>query len=287
MAKNLIGNVDNPASRFPTGRARRSVIATVALLCSSLFFLLSCDSTVTPPPPVYFRAAGSTTLQSLFIKLSETYSRAHPQVSFDVTGGGSALGLELVESGQIEMGLVSWPPQPLDSRLRLVPLGQDAIAIITHPENPLPNLPVATLRDIFNGKVLNWQVIGGSDLAVQVVSREDGSGTRSAFEAVVMDNQPVTPTAVVQPGSQAVVDYVAQNPGAVGYVSAAFADDQVHVVPLEGVLPTFEALQSRQYPLRSDLALVVAQNPPAELEEFLRFVTSPAGRQIIESWQGR
>nr|HMQ52252.1 substrate-binding domain-containing protein [Anaerolineae bacterium] len=172
-------------------------------------------------------------------------------------------------------------------RLRLVPLGQDAVAIITHPENPLPNLPVATLRDIFNGKVLNWQVIGGSDLAVQVVSREDGSGTRSAFEAAVMDNQPVTPTAVVQPGSQAVVEYVAQNPGAVGYVSAAFADDQVHVVPIEGVLPTFEALQTRQYPLRSDLALVVAQNPPAELEEFLRFVTSPAGRQIIESWQGR
>jgi phosphate transport system substrate-binding protein len=226
-------------------------------------------------------------MQGLFMDLSETYGRAQPQVSFDVTGGGSALGLDLVESGQVEIGLVSWLPQPLDDELRLVPLGQHAIAIITHPANPRPNLPVATLRDIFNGKVLDWQVIGGPDQAVQVVSREDGSGTHSAFEALVMNGQPVTPTAVVQPGSQAVVDYVAQSPGAVGYVSASFASEEVHIVPVEGVLPTFAALQARQYPLRSDLALVVAKNTSGELEQFLQFVTSPAGRQIVEIWQGR
>jgi phosphate transport system substrate-binding protein len=198
-------------------------------------------------------------MEPLLADLAAAYTAQHPQVTFDIQGGGSQLGQTLAEAGQVELGLVSFHPSNLAETTRLVPIARDTVAIILHPQNPLPGLSLAELRDIFSGRLLNWQEVAGPASPIQVVSREDGSGTRATFETAVMDGQPVTPTAVVLPNSQAIVDFVAQNPNAIAYVSFTFLDERVYAVPIEGETSTLENLTSGSYILTRDLALVVSR----------------------------
>ncbi|HXV44574.1 MAG TPA: phosphate ABC transporter substrate-binding protein [Anaerolineae bacterium] len=248
-----------------------------------LLLLTACGATVTPPPPVVITAAGSTSMAPLLADLTSAYSAQHPHITFDIQGGGSQLGQTLVEAGQIDLGLVSWPPQNLPNKLRSMPVARDAIAVVTHPQNKIEGLSLIDLRDIFRGRLLNWQEVGGSATPIQVVSREDGSGTRTAFETLVMEGQPVTPSAIVLPNSQAVVDFVAQNPNAIAYVSLAFIGQGVYTVPIEGIPPTTENLDSGSYLLTRDLFILAPKQGQPELEQFIEFVLSPAGQAIIST----
>jgi phosphate transport system substrate-binding protein len=250
--------------------------------------LTACVANVTPtPPPVVIKAAGSTSMEPLLAELTAAYTPQHPQVTFDIQGGGSQLGQTLVEAGQVELGLVSFHPPQLAETTRLVPIARDAIAIILHPQNPLPDLSLAELRDIFSGRLLNWQEVAGLAGPIQVVSREDGSGTRAVFEMMVMEDRPVTPTAVVLPNSQAVVDFVAQNPNAIAYASFIFLDDRVYPVPLEAVPPTLENVTSGSYLLTRDLFLIIPSQSQPEVADFFDFILSPAGQAVVTTKWGQ
>jgi phosphate transport system substrate-binding protein len=256
------------------------------ILC--LLLLSACGSaTITPPPPVFLRAAGSTSMEPLLADLAAAYSSRQPNVTIDIQGGGSQLGYRLVSSGQAELGLLSWSPGELAGELRLAPVARDALAIIVHPQNQSAGLSLAELRDIFSGRRLDWQEVGSPAGPIQVVSREDGSGSRAAFEALVMADQAVTPTAIVLPNSRAVVDYVAQHPEAVAYVSLAFVDDRVFAVPVEGVAPTLDSLAAGSYALIRDLALVMPRRSSSEVNGLVEFVLSPAGQAIVATKWGR
>jgi phosphate transport system substrate-binding protein len=227
------------------------------------------------------KAAGSTSGGPLLTALASAYSAQHPHVTFDIQGGGSQLGQSLVEAGRVDLGLVSWPPQHLPENLRSIPIARDAVAVIVHPANKIKGLSLAELQGIFGGRLLNWQEVGGPASPIQVISREDGSGTRATFETAVMDQMPVTPTAIVLPSSQAVIDFVAHNPTAIAYVSFAFVDETVYPVPIEGVAPSLEGLVARSYPLSRDLAMIVLKRSQPELDQFIDFVLSPAGQAIV------
>ncbi len=252
-----------------------------------VLLLAGCSATVTPPPSVFLTAAGSTSLVPLMETLATAYSVRRPHVNFDIQGGGSQLGQQLVGEEQVEIGLVSWPPPDLAEGLRLVPVAQDAIAIVSHADNRHPGLSLVELREIFRGGLLDWRAVDGPALPIQVVSREDGSGTRAAFEAMVMADQPVTPAAIVLPNSRAVVDYVAQNPNAIGYVSRQLVNDQVHTIPIEGVNPSLETITAQSYPLRRELALIVPESGRPAIEDFVEFALSPTGQAIIGERWGR
>ncbi len=250
-----------------------------------VFLLTACGTTFTPAPPVSIKIAGSTSMQPLMTRLAAAYSARQPQVTFDIQGGGSQLGQILVESNQTDIGLVSWPPNNLSSQVRLTPLARDAIAIILNSQNRRQGLSRQELRDIFSGRLLNWQELDGPALPIQVVSREEGSGTRAVFETIAMENSAVTPTAIVMPNSQAVVDFVARHPNAIGYVSFAFIDDKVYPTPIEGIAPSLQNLASGSYFLTRDLALLTTRQSQAEVDQFIEFGLSQAGQAIVgEKW---
>jgi phosphate transport system substrate-binding protein len=252
------------------------------LLILLLALLPACNTTVTPPPSVFLKVEGSTSMKPLLVSLATAYNTQHPLVTFDIQGGGSRLGQTLVETGQADIGMVSWSPPDLSDEVRLTPIAHDAIAIILNAQNQLDSLSLREVQDIFSGRLLNWQEIDGPALPIQVVSREDGSGTRAVFEAAVMEDNAVTPTAIVLPSSQAVVDFVAQNPNAMGYVSLSFIDDRVYAVPIDGVTPTLDSLTSGSYFLTRDLALITPKQHQPEVNRFIEFVLSPAGQAIVE-----
>jgi phosphate transport system substrate-binding protein len=140
---------------------------------------------------------------------------------------------------------------------------------------------------LFSGHVIEWGQVGGSSSPVQAVSREDGSGTRAAFEAMVMQGDRVTPMALVMPNSQAVVDYVARDPNAIGYVSMGYVNGEVRAVSVEGLVLTPESVSRAEYHLTRELVILSRPGASPPAQAFLDFVLSPAGQAIVGRRYGR
>jgi phosphate transport system substrate-binding protein len=123
-------------------------------------------------------------------------------------------------------------------------------------------------------------------MVLTVVSREEGSGTRASFESAVLGGHDVTLTAVVMPSSQAVIEYVARTPGAIGYVSSLrlgeLLADGVRVVPVEGILPTPDAISDGSYPISRPLHLAAAAQPTGEAREFSQWALGAEGQAIAD-----
>lgn len=264
-------------------------IFALLLLTLPLFLLpTGCGATVEPPEPVYLRAAGSTSMTPLVQDLGASFGEKYPHVTLNVEGGGSSLGVELVTTGKVDFGLVSWLPDGPPEGFRAVPVARDGVAVIVHPDNPVGSLTTEQLRGIYSGRIIEWgELKGGGVGEIQPVSREDGSGTRGAFEAVVMDDAGVTRAAIVMPGSADVVDYVSAHPEAIGYVSFVYLDGRTKALDVDGYPPTPETVVGGEYPLSRDLILLVPLRAGGMVGEFLGFATGHAGQKIVGQRYGR
>jgi phosphate transport system substrate-binding protein len=137
------------------------------------------------------------------------------------------------------------------------------------------------LRAVYRGEILDWGAFGGLPEEPLIISREDGSGTRAAFEALVMVGDRVTLNALVMPTSEAVVDYVAGHRAAIGYVSMAALTDTVRALPVEDMLPSPENVRSGAYHLSRLLYFYAPEPMPPASQAFVDFVLSPAGQTIV------
>jgi phosphate transport system substrate-binding protein len=266
--------------------SRRRLTALALLLLS----LAACGEPVlTTPEPVFLQASGSTTLAPLVAELAAAYTERDPLVTVEVSGLGTSYGLDALRRGEADIALASWLPADLPASWLVTPIARDGIAIIVHPDNPLDGLGLLQLQDLFGGRAYEWAAAGGrvAQGSVQPVSREEGSGTRAAFEALVMGDQLVTPLAVVAPSPQAVVEYVAGHTHALGYVSMSQVTPDVKVLKIEGELPTPETAGRGSYPISHELWLVTANPPPEAVQRFLDSVRGPAGQQIVGQRYGR
>ena len=252
-----------------------------------LIFVVSCGATVTPPAPVYLKAAGSTAMTPLLQDLAAAYHERQPDVTVDINTGGSALGQELASAGQVDLGLTSWLPGGPPQGVQATVVARDGIVLVVHPTNVITGLTLVQVHDLFYGSLDDWQAVRGISSPVQVVSREDGSGTRAAFEALVMQGGRVTPTALVMPNSRAVVDYVARDPHAIGYVSMGYVTDRVRVLAVEGLMPTPQTVSRAEYHLTCDLIILTRPDASGAARAFLDFILSPAGQAIVGQRYGR
>ncbi|MEZ4662991.1 MAG: phosphate ABC transporter substrate-binding protein [Caldilineaceae bacterium] len=293
----------------------------LVLLCLFCICLSAgcAQSTVATPQPVLIRIAGANSMRPVLLALTEEFSRRYANVVFDLRGGGSTLGQQDVAAGKIDLGAsILAPPAagepiaPAQSNLVRTPIGIDGLAIVVHHTNKLEGLTLTQLRDIFDGKILNWQEVNGIDGDIQLVSREDGSGARILFEERVMGPEQVSLTAIVMPTSADVVDFVGKNPLAIGYVSRSFVAAQlvdnatdsaqtlvaqsapvqagdaagasVRVLALDGELPYVDKLAAQQYQLVYPIFLVSKSAPKGWLARFVDFVLSPGGQDIVRQF---
>jgi phosphate transport system substrate-binding protein len=280
-------------------------MAATACLRALLLVVLvaACGEPVATPEPVFLRAGGSMVMGPLVADLATAFRERNPTVnleveSLDPLGGlGTGFALDALRRGEIDLALASWyvPGTSGSSGLAFEPgwqataVARDGIAIIVHPDNPLEGVGLLQLRDIFRGRSSEWRAVtsrAGQGL-VQPVSREDGSGTRAAFEALVMEDLAVTPRALVAPSGHAVVKQVAQDPQAIGYISMSEVTPQVKVLKIEGLLPTPENVGLGSYPLTRELWLVAPTPVDVSLSHFVKFALSPAGQQVVGQRFGR
>lgn len=226
--------------------------------------------------------AGSTSVQPFAEKLAEIFMHQHPEMRVDVQGGGSSAGIHAATQGAANLGASSRELLGPEKQLIEVPIAYDGIAVIVHPANPLNDLSVAQLKEIFMGKLTNWRDFGLPPREIDAINREEGSGTREAFEQLVMGKAEVSPASMVQDSNGAVREIVAGDPNAIAYISAGLVDHRVKALTIEGVAPTPENVKNHTYKLWRRFLLVSREAPTGSCQQFVDFVLSPPGQQILE-----
>ncbi len=230
--------------------------------------------------------AGSTTVQPLAELFAEEFMTANPEVVVTVQGGGSSVGVKAAADGSAHIGMASREIKDSEMTenpdLQVFVIARDGIAIVASPEVAVESLTIDQIKGIFGGTITNWSEVGGEDQDIIVVSREEGSGTRAAFEEMVLgEDVLMTETAILQPSNGSVRTTVSTTPYAIGYLSFGYLDESVKSIAVENVLPTEENASNGSYPIVRPLNMLTKGAPVGFVKAFLDYILSPDGQAIV------
>jgi phosphate transport system substrate-binding protein len=273
-------------------------VLPVAILLILSAILVGCGSESTPttstpssttpsPTPTATKGtiteAGSTTVQPLAEAVAAAFMAKYPDITVTIQGGGSGVGVKSATEGTVDIGAAS-RELTADEAANLVQfvLAKDGIAIAVHPSQTVSNLTKAQVKDIFAGVITNWSEVGGADKAIHVVSREEGSGTRAAFEEMVMGKDAViTAGAVLQPSNGAVRTTVAGDPDSIAFLSFGYLDSSVKAFSIEGIAASVANAKNGTYPIVRPLLFLTKGQPTGLVKAFIDFSLSSEGQAIV------
>ncbi len=243
-------------------------------------------ATPTPTPlSGSISVAGSTTVQPLAEELAKAFIALNPGVKIDVQGGGSSVGIKSAGQGTVDIGTASREIKDSERAefpdLKIFTIALDGIAVVVHPQVGVDDLTVEQVRDIFGGKITNWKEVGGPDKPIVVVSREEGAGTRGAFEEMVMGGVPIAATAILQTSSGAVRTTVATTPDSIGYISFGYLDVSVKVLKINGVEATTANVLNKSYPIVRPLNMLTKGDPQGVVKAWLDWILGPQGQEVV------
>ena len=225
--------------------------------------------------------AGSTSVQPFGELLADEYMRHHPESHIYVQGGGSTAGIEAVKSHAAKIGMSSRSLLPDEKNLYAVTIAKDAIAIIVHPKNPIHDLSLTRIKQVFSGKTRSWNELGGPAHPIILVSREEGSGTRESFQKFVMDREEISLESLVQDSNGAIRQVVSNDPNAIGYISLGLVNEKVKVLKISGVEPNVTDIENGTYTLVRPFLFVFNDEPEGEAKSFLEFVLSQPAQNLL------
>lgn len=238
--------------------------------------------------------AGSTTVQPLAEVLAEAFMEMNPDLVIEVQGGGSSVGVTSAGEGTVDIGMASREIKSSEMDtfpdLQIFTIARDGIAIVTNPGTELPSLSVEQVRDIFAGEITNFSEVGGPDAPITIVSREEGSGTRAAFEELVMEykdeagekqSKLISENALLQQSNGQVRTTVSTTPNSIGFLSFGFLDDSTSPVAIDGVAPTVDNVKNDSYPIARPLNMLTKGAPNELAQAFLNFILSEEGQTIV------
>jgi len=206
----------------------------------------------------------------------------YPGIEINVQGGGSSAGIRAVQNHICHMGMSSRHLTPEEEKnIQTYRIALDGIVLIVHKDNPVANLTRTQVREIFTGRIRNWQDLGGKNRRITVITREEGPGTRASFEEKVMDNEHFAPDALVQDSNGAVREIVAGNPAAIGYISYGLVDERVKPLAIDTIAPSESAIRNGTYPLVREFLFLTCGEPGELTRNFIQFVFSPAGQRAL------
>jgi phosphate transport system substrate-binding protein len=245
---------------------------------------------------------GSDTLVNLALAWAETYRDIEPSVSIAVTGGGSGTGIASLINGTVDVAnasrqikegeIADAQANGIDPIEFIVAI--DALAVIVNKDNPVEQLTIDQLSDIFTGRITNWADVGGNDEAIVVVSRETNSGTHVYFlEEVVRkgdgDNTDIfAPQTLLMPSSVGITSEVQRNPRAIGYDGLGYVDpehEKLIAVAKDAagpfVQPSVASGADGSYPISRNLYMYTAGEPDPVITSYLDWIRGPEGQQIV------
>ncbi len=244
---------------------------------------------------------GSDTMVNLALAWAEAYRVERPEAAIAVTGGGTGTGIAALINGTVDIANASREMkedeieqarakgfEPMEHLVAI-----DALAIIVNPANPVSQLTIGQLADIYTGRITNWRELGGEDAAIILVSRETNSGTHVYFLDQVVrrgesDNRDIfAPQTMLMPSSVGITSEIQRNPHAIGYDGLGYITEHEKVIAVAQdaagpfVLPTVQSGADGSYPIARGLYMVTAGQPTGSIAEFIAWIVGPAGQQIV------
>jgi len=226
--------------------------------------------------------AGSTSIQPFADKWAEVFMEKRPGLGVNVQGGGSSAGIQACKSGACQVGMSSRELKPDEKDLFEIVVARDGLAVIVHPDNPVRAATLHQVKEIFAGDLRSWKLLGGADRAITVVTREEGSGTRGAFQELVMGESRIFRGAITQDSNGTVREIVAHDPYSIGFISLGLVNEQVAALELDGAAANEENIGNGRYKLVRPFLFVSRGAPTGQAKEFIDFVLSDEGQALIK-----
>lgn len=264
-------------------RKTMSIVGAAAVLFA-VFLVFASGCVSQGEEPETLTLAGSTTVLPVAQTVAEIYMDEHATADIQVSGGGSSVGVTAVKEGTADIGMLSRELKASEkegSNLDEFVIAKDGIALIAYPSNPVSDLTLAQIKDIYQGKITNWKELGGDDMKIVLIGRDSASGTREFFTEFVLKKEDAASTMQEYSSNGAVKQAVAQTPGAIGYVSLEFVDNSVKAFTLSGIAPTVENVINGSYSINRPLLMVTNGEPTGLAKKFLDFILSDEGQKII------
>jgi phosphate transport system substrate-binding protein len=278
-------------------------ILTLFLVASFIF--TSCsksnNSSVSDSPANYIENKGSDTIVNLALAWAENYQGEHQNIRISVTGGGSGTGIAALVNGTVDIANASRKIKDEETAEAqsngITPvehiIARDAIAVIVNPENPVSELTLQQISDIYSGKYKNWNEVGGEDRPIVRLSRETNSGTHVYFLETVLrlgnkeDKTLFSTSTLLLPSSEGIISEVRNNPNAIGYDGLGYVPKDLKMIAIAKkvgepyVLPSIDTVNDKSYAIARDLYMYTNGAPAGIIKDYLDWILSDEAQQIV------
>ena len=249
---------------------------------------------------------GSDTMINLSQRWAEVYMKDHPEVTIQVTGGGSGTGIAALLNGTTDVANLSRPAKPKEieqakaggKELKEFKVAVDGLAVIVNQDNPVKELSLKQLEGIYTGQINNWKEVGGKDQSILRYCRESNSGTYVFFKEHVLEDKDYAADCQSLPGTAAVAEAIARDPSGIGHGGVAYFTKRPELKILavkkddtsEAISPvTAErevnnvAIRELKYPISRYLYVYTMGEPSGNVKAWLDWILSVPGQKTVES----
>lgn len=278
-----------------------------AIIIFVLLFSVSCGpasssaETASDSSATYIENKGSDTIVNLALAWAERYQAEHLDIRISVTGGGSGTGIASLINGTVDIANASRKikeEEIAEAQANGIEpvehiIARDAIAVIVNPENPVRELTLKQISDIYSGKYSNWSEVGGEDRPIVRLSRETNSGTHVYFLETVLrlgnsdDKTLFSMDTLLLPSSEGIIAEVRQNPNAIGYDGLGYVPKDLRMIAIaeeEGgayVLPSIPTVNDKTYPIARDLYMYTDGAPTGIVKDYLDWILASDAQEIV------
>ena len=272
-------------------------VTMLALAISSILLFTACGTAEQAPLgnngtlSGTVTVSGSTSVQPVAQDLADVFNESEPNISVEIQGGGSSQGIKDAIAGISDIGNSSRGLKDEEKQSEITEhiIAYDGIAVVVHPSNPISDLTKDQLQKIFKGEILNWKEVGGIDKEILIVTREEGSGTRSAFEELVKLQESkdgnvvsyIKSDALVADGNGAIKANIASKENAIGYTSLGFVDNTTKKISIEGIECNVENIKNKSYVISRPFLMLTKGELRPEVKAFIDFIFSDEGQKVV------
>lgn len=246
-------------------------------------------------PNTVITVKGSDTLVILAQRWAEIYMSKHPDVTIQVTGGGSGVGISALINGTTDICNSSRPMKNSEReklKQRYNTLGveikcaKDGLSVYLNEGNPVKELTLEQIKQIYTGQITNWNQVGGPNAKIIVYGRENSSGTYVYFKDFVLGGADYTPSMQSLPGTAAVVNAVSKDKNAIGFGGAAYAKGIKYAkVKRDANSPAYEPnaenVKTGNYPITRFLYMYTRSKPTGAMKDYIDWILSSEGQEIV------
>ncbi|MCL2839833.1 MAG: phosphate ABC transporter substrate-binding protein [Defluviitaleaceae bacterium] len=257
-------------------------ILVVALAVVSAFLFAGCRPEDAGSDNII--VAGSTTITPVMREIAEAFESANNGLTVEIQELGTSAGINATIEGisDIAMSSRAMSADEQAQGVHPIPFAIDGVAVVVNPNNPVSDLTLEQITAIFYGEITNWSEVGGNDVAITVVSREEGSGIRSTFESFANIDE-VSSGAIISQGTGGVIASVSSNVNAIGYVTTGVVSDGLKAVAINGVMFSETTVMNGSYIFANTFFIGIRDDLSDNAQRFVDFILSSPGQDVVSA----